>query len=205
MPEHQHYDEDSMANRETHHEESDVNVRALLIFFCVFVAFSVFTHFLIWFMYKGFVHLERRNVPPAITAVRLPADHSVPAQPRLQPFPSKAEKGGIVPPYRNTPVTDMQDMRRAEDAQLTSYGWVDQQKGAVRIPIAAAKQLALQRGFQVVAAPQATAVPAPAAPPVPPATASRATATAPVVSTPATPPLSPNTPAASAAQPGANP
>lgn len=206
MVEHPHYDEGEMANRETHHEESDVNVRALLIFFGVFVAFSVFTHFLIWFMYKGLVHLERRNAPAAITSVRVPADHAVPAQPRLQPFPSKsAVKGDIVPPFRNTPVTDMQDMRRAEDQQLTTYGWVDQQKGSVRIPIAVAKQIALQRGFQVVTVPQVTQVPASTTATVPSLTVPPATATTPAVTSPATPPLSPNVPAAPAAQPGARP
>jgi hypothetical protein len=187
MPEHLHYDEDSMVNHETHHEESDVNVRALLIFFGVFVVFSVFTHFLIWFMYKGFVHLERRNAPPALTAVKLPADHGVPAQPRLQPFPSRTQGGDIVPPFRNTPVTDMQDMRRAEDQHLTTYGWVDQQKGTVRIPLDVAKQIALQRGFQVVAAPApaATAAPGMTAPAVESGAAASqpATGTAPATTT----------------------
>ena len=191
-----------MLNRETHHEESDVNVRALLIFFAVFVVFAVFTHFLIWFMYKGFVHLERRDKPAALTAVKVPADQAVPAQPRLQPFPSRRPEGGVVAPYRNTPVTDMQEMRRTQDEQLASYGWVDQQKGSVRIPVEVAKQLALQRGFNVVAAPQVTA-PVATAPAT--TTATPAPATTPITTpAPVNAPAPVPPPAAAAAHSGAH-
>ena len=196
-----------MLNRETHHEESDVNVRALLIFFAVFVVFAVFTHFLIWFMYKGFVHIERRDKPAARTAVQVPADQAVPAQPRLQPFPSRTPEGGVVAPYRNTPVTDMQDLRRSQEEQLASYGWIDQARGSVRVPIEVAKQIALQRGFNVVAAPQATPVAtAPAmngaAMPATNGAAATSTATTPApVNAPAPVPA----PAATAAHSGAHP
>ena len=36
------------------------------------------------------------------------------------------------------------DLRAAEAAELESYGWVDQPKGVVRLPIAVAMQLALR-------------------------------------------------------------
>jgi hypothetical protein len=44
----------------------------------------------------------------------------------------------------------MADMRKAEDETLNKPGWVDQQKGIVRLPIETAKQLVVQRGLPVV-------------------------------------------------------
>jgi hypothetical protein len=44
----------------------------------------------------------------------------------------------------------MVEMRAAQDQELTSYGFIDRQKGIVHIPIEEAKKLALQRGFPSV-------------------------------------------------------
>ncbi len=38
-------------------------------------------------------------------------------------------------------------MRAAEEKILHSYGWIDQQKGIVRIPIERAMELTAQRGL----------------------------------------------------------
>ncbi len=63
------------------------------------------------------------------------------------------------------------DMRAAEASELTSYGWVDQTKGIVRLPIAEAMRIALRdwqnpataRSNLVARVEKATATP-PAAP-----------------------------------------
>jgi hypothetical protein len=73
----------------------------------------------------------------------------VPQLPRLQPFPTNN-----IPPFSSTPVVDMVDMRAHEDAVLNNYGWVDQPKGVVHIPIAEAKKQALQSGIYKTAAAQ---------------------------------------------------
>jgi hypothetical protein len=64
------------------------------------------------------------------------------------------------------------DLRAAEATELENYGWVDQAKGVVRLPIAAAMQLALRDWQNPVAArsnliarvEKATFVPAPPPP-----------------------------------------
>ncbi len=159
MPEKQHptYSGLEIINVETHHEKSDVNVRALLWSVAIFVVFAAVSHFVIWWMYTVFVEIERGNVKAPLTQLQRPGDVNVPQnQPLLQPFPQKDVKNQDVPPYSSTPITDLKAMRAAEDRALTTYGWVDQQKGVVRIPIEQAKQLALQRGFPVQAAPPVT-------------------------------------------------
>lgn len=152
MPEHLPYDDDAIVNPDTHHEKSDVSVRALLWFILLFVVFAALTHFALFLLYKGFVRIEQRRNTAVMTNMQRPAEMSVPQnQPLLQPFPRKTEKGEPIPPNRNTPVTDLAGMRDAEERALHTYGWVDQQKGIVHIPIGEAMRLTLQRGLPVQA------------------------------------------------------
>jgi hypothetical protein len=69
-----------------------------------------------------------------------------------------------MPPYTNTPVTDMEQMRAAEEQSLHTPGWVDKQRGIVRIPIDVAKQLAVQRLQQPPSNPATQQPPGTAAP-----------------------------------------
>lgn len=155
MPEHAHYRGDEIVNPETHHEESDVNVRALIWSFVIFVVFAAVTHVLLYLQFHVYAKFFRSEPAPPMTAMQRPADMSVPPSPRLQPFPTKESRGEVMPPTTNTPVTDMEQMRAAEEQALNNPGWIDRQKGIVRIPIETAKQLVLQRGL-----PTATAAPA---------------------------------------------
>lgn len=137
MPEHIQYEDNDLFNPETHHEHSDVPVRPLFWFIIFFIVFGIASHVTLYLLYKGFVNAERRRMDPPQTQVARPADAAVPQnQPLLQPFPR-----GNVAPYRQTPVTDLVDMRNAEDAVLKNYGWVDKQHGVVHIPIEDAKKM----------------------------------------------------------------
>jgi hypothetical protein len=163
---HHHFADDDLVNAETQHEKSDVNVRALGGFMIAFIVFAIVTHFALWVLFRQYVKIERRKQIPPLTAIE--QGGSVPPLPRLQPFPTELTPNNVVPPYRNTPVTDMVDMGTEQKAYLNSYGWVDKQKGVVHIPIAQAKQLALQRGvFKALEAPAAAPAPAPAQVPNP--------------------------------------
>jgi len=53
------------------------------------------------------------------------------------------------PQLQKTPIPDLKVVRAAEDQVLTTYGWVDQQKGVVRIPIAQAMDLVVKKGLPV--------------------------------------------------------
>jgi hypothetical protein len=160
MPEHIKYEDDDLFNPETHHEHSDVPVRPLFIFIAVFIALGIVSHIALFLLYKGFVAAERKRMDPPQTQVQRPADASVPQnQPLLQPFPR-----GNVAPQRQTPVSDMADMRRAEDQVLKNYGWIDKQHGVVHIPISDAKKMYAAR-VAVEGALAAPVVPTPAVPP----------------------------------------
>lgn len=144
MPDHAHYSDDDIVNPETHHEESDVNVRALLWSVVIFVIFAIVTHLVLYTQFHAYARYFRKEASQPLTM--MPRPSAVPATPRLQPFPSET-----VLPTENTPVTDMADMRKAENDALNKAGWIDQQKGIVRLPIDVAKQLVVQRGLPVVA------------------------------------------------------
>lgn len=162
MPEHIQYEDDDLFNPETHHESSDVPVRPLFWFIILFIVFGVVTHLVLTFLYKGLATAERNRMDPPASAVARPANADVPQnQPLLQPFPRVDGKGGELPPQADTPVTDLDKMRTREQQQLSSYGWVDKQRGTVHIPIDLAKR-ALAARIAVAAA--AAPAPAPAAP-----------------------------------------
>jgi hypothetical protein len=136
MADHIQYDDHDLFNPETHHEHSDVPVRPIFWFIAGFIIFGIVSHFALYFLYKAFAQGERKRMDPPQTQVTRPASADVPQnQPLLQPFPRPE-----TPPTRTTPVTDLVEMRKAEDQVLHSYGWVDQQKGVVRIPITEAKK-----------------------------------------------------------------
>ena len=137
--------DDLVVNPETHHEESDVDVRGILWFIVIFIAFAVVVHILLYFLFNFYRNLFRGDVQPARTAIATPAQ--LPQTPRLQPFPAKDQRGEPIAPVASTPVVDMVEMRRAEDEALTNPAWIDRQKGIVRIPIEHAKQLVLERGL----------------------------------------------------------
>jgi len=143
-----------IVNVETHHEKSDVNVRALLWFVATFIVFAAVAHVLVWVMFGYFRDLARGETNAPLTAVARPAGADIPALPRLQPFPTLNQKGKLMPPYAGTPVVDVKDMRAAEDQALRNPGWIDRQKGVVRLPIDVAKELVVKQGLPVVGNPQ---------------------------------------------------
>ena len=141
----------NVVNVETRHEDSDVNVRALIWFMVIFIIFAAVTHVGLYLLYRFYRNIERgaaANAP--LSSVAMPQGADVPPTPRLQPFPNRMPNNEVVPPTRNTPVIDMADMRAGETQRLGTYGWVDKQHGVVHIPIEQAKKLALQSGVYQV-------------------------------------------------------
>jgi hypothetical protein len=119
-----------MEHSDTHHEESDVNVRGIFMFGMWLAAVAAVIHLAIWGV---FVLLERRETTQSVQEFPLAAGQELrlPPEPRLQTVPR----------------LDLQALRAREDEQLQSYGWIDRDAGIVRIPIDEAMKLTLQRGL----------------------------------------------------------
>jgi hypothetical protein len=98
------------------------------------------------YLTKGLVSLERAGDPPRAPLGQEPG--RVPPEPRLQ----------------TEPFADIHRQRDEERRLLSSYGWVDERTGVVRIPIERAKELLVEKGLPVAegASPSPGAVPSPA-------------------------------------------
>ena len=139
MSAHQHgaHPHGDLVNEDVHHEESDINVRAILWFVAILTGITVAMQIAMWGMFKGLNWYEVRNEPYVTPLTRPAADPKDPTKAFPQPL------------LQTTPWTDLQAFRAEQNAYLHSYGWVDEKLGVARIPIAKAKELLLQRGLPV--------------------------------------------------------
>ena len=116
-------------NPEVHHELSDVNIRAILLFGAGLVASGIVISFLVWLLFGYFTRREARV--PSMYPLAATEENRLPPEPRLQTNPRQ----------------DLRDLRTQEAATLNSYGWVDRNAGIVRIPVGDAMKLIVQRGL----------------------------------------------------------
>lgn len=133
-------------------EEDGVSYRGIVWFVVILVATTVFCQLLVWGMFA----LSRSRVSQA----------EAPRAPLATPAPGHLELPRL-PPGPNLLTNEPMNLRTFiayEDDMLSSYGWVDQNAGTVRIPIVRAKELAIERGLFQTAPAQGTTG-APAAPP----------------------------------------
>jgi hypothetical protein len=123
------------------YEQRDTQVRTLFWLLAGLLAALLVVALLMKGLYDHFAALENRRQPAPSTLAGTPSN--VPPEPRLQ----------------STPFEDLRRMRAAEDAALSSYGWVDKKAGIVRIPIDRALDLAARGGLAGDAAPVAPQTP----------------------------------------------
>src|SRR5579862_4536615 len=123
---------EDLRNPHVRHEPGDVNA-IFLTRFGIGMAFLIVVFlFMLWGLFEFFVRREAvLSLPAASTTV---SPQKLPPEPRLQPQPAR----------------DMRDMRTAEDQAMRQYGWVDQDKGIVRIPVDRAMDIIAQKGLPAV-------------------------------------------------------
>lgn len=83
------------------------------------------------------------------------------------PPPMARTEPGRLPPaprLQTQPAQDLAAVRAEEERTLTTYGWVDERAGTVRIPIEEAMRLLAQRGEAPLPRISPPAAPSPAAP-----------------------------------------
>ena len=121
---------EAVAHPQPHHEERDVNIRAILGFGAGLVVTATVIHALVWLLFVYFNAREAAQ-PPAEYPLAIEQEKRLPPEPRLQTNPRE----------------DLRELRAGEDELLTTYGWVDRNAGVVRIPIDEAMKLVIQRGL----------------------------------------------------------
>lgn len=113
-----------------HHETGEPNARPVLVFLVVLFASVAVTLVACWGIFRFIESTQPLGAPAA------PYAHArtMPPAPRLQVAPQ----------------ADYQVYKDHENKVLNTYGWVNHQKGIVRIPIQQAMNLLLKQGLPVV-------------------------------------------------------
>ena len=132
MSSHPHAEGD-LANENVHHEESDINVRAIITFVVVLTAITIGIQILVYGIFVLFNKIEDKTQPETTPLLRQAAQPETFPEPRLQ----------------TTPWMDLKKLRADENTFLHSYGWVDESAGIARVPIDKAKAMLLQKGLPV--------------------------------------------------------
>ena len=125
-----HAEHPSVGNPDVHHEESDVNIRAVFAFGIGLTVATIFISFLVWVLFQYFEARESRKVTPQFP-LAAQQENRLPPEPRLQ----------------TNPRADLADLRAQEEKVLETYGWVDKNASVVRIPIEEAMKLTVKRGL----------------------------------------------------------
>jgi hypothetical protein len=105
----------------------DINVRGILYFAGALLAAAIVIHVGLWWLlqvWSGASLVPRPQVPPAVVT------------------PPAAPGPGV----RAAPPIDLEQLRSQEMQRLTTYGWVDEEAGTVRIPIDQAMQMLVEQG-----------------------------------------------------------
>src|SRR4029453_4064867 len=123
------------ANRDrTHHEPNTVNIPGVVKFLIWLSVAVMVVALLMWGLLHYFDKRKAQEAPPPSP---LAPEVRVPPEPRLQGAPGSV----------SSPAADIRRFREQEDQMLNSYGWIDQQRGIIRIPIEQAKKLIEQKGL----------------------------------------------------------
>src|SRR5690348_12069737 len=138
------------ADRGPGYEQRDANIRSLLQFAFWMAVVLVVTLFAMKWALDYFAKIEPLGAPASPLASA--AQRELPANPRLQAHPHG----------------DLENYCSAQEQEVNTYGWVDQQSGIVRIPIGRAMELTLERGLPSRAASEAAPSMPSVAIPVPP-------------------------------------
>jgi hypothetical protein len=115
------------------HEHTDTNVWVIVKFGLWLAISAIVIHLGLGLLFGVFVKRSEETVREFPLASQ---EHRLPASPRLQQFPEN----------------EFHDFRLREQAVLEQYGWVNKDTGVVRMPIADAMRLAVERGLPVRAA-----------------------------------------------------
>jgi len=114
-----------------HHEESDVDIRGILVFAAGLLVTAIGISFIVWLLFNYFTAREARRQGTPEFPLAATEEHRLPPEPRLQTNPRE----------------DLRELLDTEQRTLTTYGWVDRNAGIVRIPIDEAMRLTIQRGL----------------------------------------------------------
>jgi len=143
------YEDIDGRNEEAEFEREDLPAKSVLLFLVGLAVVCLLVVLALKGMYVYLDGYERRHEPMQNPLVQTTANTRDVSPGDMAKFPQ--------PRLETNEPREINDFLLPEERTLHSYGWVDQQEGVVRIPIARAMELVAQRGLPT--RPQASAVP----------------------------------------------
>jgi hypothetical protein len=135
------------------YERTDLDTFAVTKFGIGLALGTLIAVFAMWGLFTYLLHRPNAplvELPPSVIEAR---KGLLPPEPRLQtmgdPNNVIVSRGDLRSPH-----VELQKLREDEAMQLTSYAWVDPNKGIVRVPVDIAKDLVLKKGLPVKVSPE---------------------------------------------------
>src|SRR5688572_2504230 len=119
-------------NAEVVHEESDVNVAAIIRYGIGLLVIGAIIHVFLWWLVGTYQRQSQRA--------------------QTQVYPLAAGQQNRLPPsprFQDNPQQELQDLRTKQKALLEGYGWVNKEAGIAHIPIEDAMKMVVERGVPV--------------------------------------------------------
>ena len=112
------------------HEESDVNVAAILRYGLGLAVVALVAHVFLWWLLGVYGRQNER------------------AQTQVYPMAAgQQDRRPPLPRLQDNPQQELQQLREKQKALLDGYGWVNKEAGVARIPIEEAIKLVVERGL----------------------------------------------------------
>ena len=112
------------------HEPTDADAHAITRFGIALAMIVILSQLMLWWLFDRLSGKQTKLSPPVSALIRAQAPKE-PPEPRLQGNPQR----------------DMKKMLEDEDAVLNDYGWVDPDRGIVRLPVDRALEIVAQKGL----------------------------------------------------------
>src|SRR4051812_37971747 len=138
------------------HEESDVNIKAIVGFGIFLVVSAIVIHVALYGLYIFFDRMADKQDPqgaqrnPMMTTEKPVGTPTMSAESRAETAKRLNRTFGgnaLNPMLQVNDVHDMDMMREAQDTQMSEYQWTNKGTGNVRIPIDRAMELIVERGL----------------------------------------------------------
>lgn len=127
-------------------EGDGISYRGIVWFVVVLTAMTLVCQILVWVLLRAFQHQSAEPVTSPLAA----AVERQSVEGRVYPvMTAVGAKDGPQPQLLVNEPANLEQVRAQEHLKLTTYGWVDQNAGVVRIPVERAKSLLLERGLPV--------------------------------------------------------
>ena len=123
---------DASDNVDVVHEESDVNVSAILRYGLGLAVIALVAHVFLWWL-LGIYERQHDRAQTQVYPMAAGQQNRLPPSPRFQQNPQQ----------------ELQDLRARQRALLEGYGWVSKETGVARIPIEDAMKIIVERGVPV--------------------------------------------------------